>query len=160
MLEKFRQSLKNRPASSYGAREPRKGQSCNGTMRLNKSSFLSSIGAKIYSGANFKVVSIAEQKLNELLTVLEENEMDWGRAAASLGISPSVLRKRYNSVLSVVESATINDEPASPTPERRYFENLSRPWVITSFDPDSREVCIEVEGDSIVAHISSILPLP
>lgn len=161
IMARFRNSLNARPAASYDARQPRKSQACEGLERLNKISFLASIGSKRYIGPDFKVVSLAEQKLNELIEILEENGMDWNKSAASLGISPSVLRKRYNSLLSVVESSTIsNEERASPTPERRYFEKLSTPWSITSFDPASREVCIEIEGDSIIAHISSRLPLP
>lgn len=155
-LLKARESLKNRPEASYEQRQPRKG-ACTGTSRLNKKAFLSMIGAKKYTPPNTTILSLDAQRLDVLQKALEDNGSNLMLAAASLGISPSVFRKRYNMLSTVVNSTTIK-EPASPTPERRFFENIRNPWSITSFNTKTREVCVDVRSKSTTTHFSSTVP--
>ena len=156
ILAKARDALKKRPETSYDKREARKG-ACTGTSRLNKRAFLSMIGAKKYESPEVMVNFLDVQRLENLQRALDENDSNIMLAAASLGISPSVFRKRYNALSAVVNSATIK-EPASPTPERRFFENITNPWSITSFDTKTREVCVDIESKSTTTHFSSKVP--
>lgn len=156
ILARVRDSLKNRPQASYDKREMRKG-ACAGVGELNKRAFLSMIGTKKYESPEVMVNFLDAQRLETLQNALDENDSNIMLAAASLGISPSVFRKRYNSLSAVVNSATIK-EPASPTPERRFFENVTNPWSITSFDPKTREVCVDIESKSTTTHFSSKIP--
>jgi hypothetical protein len=156
ILARAKDSLKNRPQSSYEQRQPRKG-ACIGTDKLNKKTFLSMIGAKKYTPPGTTISFLDAQRLATMQDALDENDSNIMLAAASLGISPSVFRKRYNALSSVVNSTTIQ-EPASPTPERRFFENVTNPWSITSFNPKTKEVCIDVQSSSVTTHFSSKVP--
>lgn len=156
ILARAKDSLKNRPETSYDKREIRRG-ACTGAGRLNKKAFLSMIGAKKYQSPEVMVNFLDAQRLEGLQKALDDNDSNIMLAAASLGISPSVFRKRYNALSAVVNSATIK-EPASPTPERRFFENITNPWSITSFDTKTREVCVDIDSKSTTTHFSSKVP--
>jgi hypothetical protein len=147
--------LRNRPEQSYSQKN--RNGACSGLDRLNKKAFLSMIGAEKYTPPN-GLVFRDEEKLEELKKVLEENNSNVMLAAASLGIAPSVFRKRYNALSAVVSLATSVKEPASPTPQRRFFENILKPWSITSFDPKKKEVCVDIQAGPITSHVSANIP--
>lgn len=157
-LARFRQSVALRGGTSYEKRQKnRTSGACLGTERLAKRSFLSMIGAKRYTDPYSNAVSLAERRLTELEDALN-SKGSVASAAASLGISPSTFRRRSNMLSAVVSSGLIRDEPASPTPERRFYEGLLTPWSITNFDAQTREVCVDIHARPGIAHLSSTIP--
>lgn len=154
LISKIKRSLKARK-NSYDSRATK--NKCHGTEELNKIAFLSMIGVKRYSTPKTIVVAREEERFEVLDKALKENNGDFQKAARSLEITSSVFKRRYNMLYSRVNSNAINEETASPTPERRFFENLSNPWSIKSFDPETREVCIDVNAGATITHISSTI---
>jgi hypothetical protein len=58
-------------------------------------------------------------------------------------------------------TSVISSETYSPNITRSYFEKLNEkqiPWSITSFNPKTREVCIEIKAQSGLRELSVILP--
>lgn len=131
---------------------------CKGTQRLNKKAFLSMVGAKKYTPRVDSVASVALLKLEEIRQTLSENGGDFAASARSLGTTPSRLRMKYNFLLSQESATTVDGDPYSPTPERRFYEKLARPWSIVSFDPRKGEVCVEIDAGPSIAHLASTVP--
>ena len=130
-------------------------QACSGTDKLNKKAFLSMIGAKRYI-QQIPVVSFSEEQKARVLEVLKQNSGDLRRAAIILGMSVSTLKRKLDRWKTYFEP--INEEPASPTPSRRYFENLSVPWGIRNFDAQKREVCVELNAPAGKVVLSVQIP--
>lgn len=152
-------SLKTRNPGSYERSNIRHVEACTGNERLNKKAFLSMIGAKKYTAPILDFgATLEQQRLAEIQDVLDSNNGDITKAAAEMGITPSNFKRRYNMLTS--RATSINDEPASPTPERRFFENLASRWSITSFSSKDRKVCIDVDAGPTVTHLSSKIPAP
>lgn len=131
---------------------------CKGIQRLNKKAFLSMVGANKYTPPVGSVVSADLLKLEEIRQTLSENGGDFVAAARSLGTVPSRLKMKYNLLLSREIATTVEGDPYSSTPERRFYEKLTRPWSITSFDPRKGEVCVEIDAGPSIAHLSSTVP--
>jgi hypothetical protein len=53
------------------------------------------------------------------------------------------------------------NEDYSANRTRRYFEKMDyNSWSIVSFDPNSREVCVQIQTKSGFRNLSVTLPLP
>lgn len=158
-LSRANKLARERGRTSYEARLSRvSSDACTGTQRLDKTAFLSMIGArKDYRATGF-VVSNAEARLQEMKKALADSDNDIDAAASKLETTPSRFRARLNALSSVVESSIIRDQPASPTPQRRYFEGLSTPWSIVAFDSTTREVCVDLKAKSGTSHLSVTVP--
>lgn len=131
---------------------------CSGGDRLNKKAFLSTIGVERYTETDQSLVSLAEQRLDEIRTVLAENDQDTSAAARILKTTPSSLRSKINALSSVVSSSFMKNEATSPSPARRYFEKLRTPWSINSYDPSKLEVCIDIKSPVGSVRLSVSIP--
>lgn len=155
-LFRVRKAIKEKMVSKDIQANPR--QACKGTEKLNKIAFLSMIGAERYVPPKNSIISAEEIRLETLNNALKENNYDEQAAAYYLGMRLAVFKRRRNILSSIVNSTNINEEPASPTPERRFFEKLNAEWNITSFNSITREVCVEVNNGKTVSHLSSFVP--
>lgn len=135
-----------------------KQNACSGNEKLNKKAFLSMIGASKFIKPNFNANnSLKNQEINKIKKLLSDNDGNKQKTAAMLGISVSSLKRKLNNFENTVETIS-EDQIQSPTPSRRYFENLKEDWEITSFNYQTREVCVDVKGRSGTVKLSIIAP--
>jgi hypothetical protein len=133
-------------------------KACSGNEKLNKKAFLSMIGVSKFIKPNFNFKnSIRNQEINKIKKILEENNGNKQKTAAMLGISVSSLKRKLNNYENIVEIIN-EDQIQSPTPSRRYFENLKTDWEITSFDYQTREVCININAKPGIVRLSVVVP--
>jgi hypothetical protein len=135
-----------------------KKNACSGTEKLNKKAFVSMLGAKKFIKPNFSPKSsFVEQEKQRVKKLLSDNNNNKQKTAAQLGISVSSLKRKLEGWDNQVE--VINDDQlASPNPARRYFENLTTDWRITSFSYETREVCVDLNSKSGTVRLSVIVP--
>jgi transposase-like protein len=101
------------------------------------------------------IPTLSEQKKKRILAVLADNEGNFNRASAILGISSPSLQKWVREW----SAAKTNPNSQSATnPTRNFYEKITNKWSITAFDPSSREVCIEIKTPSSTNHLSYIIP--
>ena len=131
---------------------------CSGNEKLNKKAFLSMIGAKKFIKPNFNNKnSIKNKEIEKIKKLLADNNNNKQITAAMLGISVSSLKRKLNNFENTIE--VINDDQIkSPTPQRRYFENLKTDWEITNFDYQTREVCININAKAGTVKLSVVVP--
>lgn len=131
---------------------------CNGTLRLSKSAFLSFLGSKKYTRTPGNPAdSLDEMEKIKIQDELALNNGNLKLTAAKLRMSLSTLRRKLERWANQVNTAA-SDELQSPSPSRRYFENLKSPWEIVSFNPSTREVCINIRSRSGDRTLSVIIP--
>lgn len=53
---------------------------------------------------------------------------------------------------------TSDDETKSPSRKRDFFESLTVPWKIVSFNSTTREVCVEIKNKSTTTNVYVVLP--
>jgi DNA-binding protein Fis len=147
ILEQSMLSLSGRE-SSY--QERNKG-ACQGNQKLNKNAFISMLGSSSYSRPPV-AASNADLEAARITKAVEEQGGDQRRAANALGISIHTLKRKLSPP---APSAASYDEKGSPNLTRRYFENLTAPWKITSFNTSNGEVCAEIASKSTVVHVSA-----
>lgn len=75
---------------------------------------------------------------------------------------PTTSKKLYNKFLNneYPDNPYRDDEVFSNVKTRKFFEKIKYPWEITSFDPESRQVCVEINDPKGIKHISITLPNP
>lgn len=115
---------------------------CAGTTRLSKGALLSMMGDGPFRPAPMTEVTLADDRKERILSVIDTNGGNLNRASVVLGISVSSLKRRVAAWSE--PKTTRNEESTSPT--RRFFERTKSPWSVRSFDPRSREVCIEIRN--------------
>jgi hypothetical protein len=123
---------------------------CQGNQKLNKKAFVSMLGAPSFPKK--ATTSNAELEAARALEALDDNGGDFRRTASSLGITVQSLKRKLNPAQ---PAADPYDETGSPNGKRRYFEKLTAPWRITSFNTSNGEVCVDVTSKSNVAHLSA-----
>ena len=134
--------------SSY--QERNKG-ACQGNQKLNKKAFLSMLGPSSYSRPPV-AASNAYLEAARITKAVEDQGGNQRRAANILGISIQTLERKLSPL---APSAASYDEIGSPYLTRRYFEKLTAPWKITSFNTSNGEVCAEIASKSTVVHVSA-----
>ena len=126
---------------------------CNGTQRLAKNTFLALMGTSPYSPPPLVDVTLDELNQKTVQTALDEAGGNQQIAARNLGITLSSLRRKIRQW---------SVEPQSPSvyvnPSRKFFENLPSPWKITSFEPRTREVCVDIIAAPQTNHVSATIP--
>lgn len=132
-----------------------KNQACSGSARLSRGSLLSMMGYGPFTPAPLNEPPISEEKKERILAVIEENGGSINRAAVVLGISASSIRRRI-AQWSTQETSAQTVGSVSPT--RRFYEKISHPWGVKSFDPEKREACVEIRTPSSVNHLSFTVP--
>lgn len=147
VLERSMLSLRGRE-SSY--QERNKG-ACQGNHKLNKKAFISMLGSSSYARPSVAATN-ADLEAARVMKAIEDQGGDQRKAAAALGISIHTLKRKLSPP---APSAASYDEKGSPNLTRRYFENLSSPWKITSFNTSNGEVCAEIKSASTVVHVSA-----
>jgi len=130
-------------------------KACSGTSRLSKRNFLSMVGPSPFSSSNSAVPTISEEKKQKVLEVIANNGGKIGRAAVVLGVSASSL-KRWAAAGN--ESATVSSSTSSANPTRRFYESIRSPWSIVSFDPQKREVCLEIRSPACTTNLGYTVP--
>lgn len=131
---------------------------CSGNEKLNKKAFLSMIGASKFVKPNFNPKSsFKNQEIEKIKKLLSDNNGNERKTAAILGISISSLKRKLNNFENTVEIIN-EDQIQSPTPSRRYFENLKEDWQITNFDYQTREVCVDIKGKAGTVKLSIVVP--
>jgi hypothetical protein len=127
-----------------------KKEPCTSNDSLNKKAFLSMLGAKKFIKPNINNLTyLKNQEIKNIKKLLEDNQGNKQVTASLLGITVSSLKRKLNTPNSIVETIS-DDQLASPNPARRYFENLKIDWKITSFDYNTREVCINLKESKCV----------
>lgn len=134
--------------SSY--QERNKG-ACQGNQKLNKKAFISMLGSSSYSRPPV-AASNADLEAARITKAVEDQGGDQRKTANALGISIHTLKRKLSTP---APSAASYDEKGSPNLTRRYFENLTAPWKITSFNTSNGEVCAEIASKSTVVHVSA-----
>lgn len=131
---------------------------CDGTSRLSKSAFLSFLGSNKYKRTlGNPVDSLDEIEKINIKDELNSNNGNLKITAAKLGMSISTLKRKLNKWENQINTAA-SDELQSPSPSRRYFENLKSPWQIVSFNLNTREVCVEIQSPSGIVNVSVFIP--
>jgi hypothetical protein len=130
-------------------------RACSGTSRLSKGALLSMMGDAPFRPAPMTEPSLSEREKDRILSVVEENGGNLNRASVVLGISASSLRRRIEAWGSSPAPAR-DQESTSPT--RRFFERTRSPWSGRSFDPSSREVCIEIRNPHVTTNFVYTVP--
>jgi len=51
-----------------------------------------------------------------------------------------------------------DDEVYSNVKTRKFFEKIPHPWQIVSFDPSTRQVCVQINDPKGIKNISVTLP--
>jgi hypothetical protein len=97
----------------------------------------------------------SEEEKERILSVVEENGGNINRASVVLGISAASLRRRIEAWESPPTPARIQE---STSPTRRFFERTRSQWSVRSFDPASREVCIEIRNPYVATNFSYTVP--
>jgi len=128
---------------------------CSGTTRITKGSLIATMGYPGYVQSPPGIPTPSEQKKKIILAVLADNEGNFNRASAILGISSTSLQRWVREW----SAAKTNPNPQSATnPTRNFYEKITNKWSITAFDPSSREVCIEIETPSSTTRLSYTIP--
>jgi len=140
--------LASRRDSSY--QERNKGV-CRGNQNLNKKAFISMLGSPSFSRPAL-AASNADMEAARVRKVLEDQEGDLRKTASTLGITIQTLKRKLSPSKPSPDSY---DEKGSPNLTRRYFENLTSPWNITSFNTSNGEVCAEIISKSTVVRVSA-----
>jgi len=109
------------------------------------------LGSSSYSRPPL-AASNADLEAARIAKTVEEQGGDQRRAANALGISIHTLKRKLSPP---APSDASYDEKGSPNLTRRYFENLTAPWKITSFNTSNGEVCAEIASKSTVVHVSA-----
>jgi hypothetical protein len=152
ILNKVAQVI-NVKGSSRDYTKSNNNNACSGTESLNKKAFLSFLGSERFKNNDSNFVSLDELQKQKTYEILNQYDNDLKLTARYLNMSLSTLRTKLNKWKSQDESNLIKDEPASPNPSRRFFENIGNTWNIVSFSSRLREVCIEIKkphGTSLV----------
>jgi hypothetical protein len=124
---------------------------CKGNQKLNKKAFISMLGSSSYSRPPV-AASNADLEAARITKAVEEQGGSQRKAANALGIGIQTLKSKLSPP---APSAASYDEKGSPNLTRRYFENLTAPWKITSFNTSNGEVCAEIASKSTVVHVSA-----
>lgn len=127
---------------------------CSGTTRLSKGALLSMMGDAPFRPSPMTEAPMAEEKKERILSVIDSNGGNLNRASIVLGIAASSLRRR----LAAWSEPKTTREEQSTSPTRRFFERTKSPWSIRSFDPRSREVCIEVRNPVATTNFGFRVP--
>lgn len=127
---------------------------CSGTTRLSKGALLSMMGEGPFRPAPMTEPSLSDEKKERILSVLNANAGDFNRASVVLGISVPSLKRR----IALWTESPQEQEQESPSPTRRFFEGTKSPWSVRSFDPRSREVCIEIRNPSTTTNFGYTVP--
>lgn len=98
---------------------------------------------------------ISEQKKARILEVLGENQGNVNRTSVALGISAASLTRMLASWSQTPAKTT---SPTSNSTTRRFYESLKAPWSVKSFDPATREACIEIRAKGGVVNLSFTTP--
>jgi transposase-like protein len=130
-------------------------RACSGTSRLSKGALLSMMGDAPFRPAPMTEPSFSEREKDRILSVVEENGGSVNKASVVLGISASSLRRRVEAWGSNPPTAR---EQESTNPTRRFFEGARSPWSVRSFDPLSREACIEIRNPYATTNFSYTVP--
>jgi transposase-like protein len=130
-------------------------RACSGTSRLSKGSLLSIMGDAPFRPAPMTEPSLSEREKDRILSVVEENGGDLNRVSVILGISASSLKRRIEAWES---SPAPSRDQESTSPTRRFFERTKSPWSVRSFDPSSREVCVEIKNPYATTNFSYTIP--
>jgi|688.fasta_scaffold80580_7 hypothetical protein len=107
---------------------------CSTYKRLSKNSFLSLLGPKKFKKENSEIYGNKDKFIYK--EKVEEISYD------SSGCS----------------SSFCYDDKYGSRKSRSFFENLTVPWSIKSFDPSSRSVCVEIKNKSTTVNIFVTLP--
>lgn len=127
---------------------------CSGTTRLSKGALLSMMGDAPFRPAPMTEVTLAEDRKEIILSVIDANGGNLNRASIVLGIAVSSLRRR----VAAWSEPKNNPEEQSTSPTRRFFEGTKSPWIVRAFDPRSREVCIEIGNPSTTTNFGYTVP--
>lgn len=124
---------------------------CSGTEFISKGSLLSNMG---YSPTSQPPApkTITQAKKDMILKVIADNEGSLNRASVVLGISTASLRRWTKDwAKPPLEDQTI----MSPT--RRFYAGIKNPWSVTSFDPSTGSVCVDIKTPSCTTHLQYTL---
>ena len=130
-------------------------RACSGTSRLSKGALLSMMGDAPFRPAPMTDPPKSEEEKERILSVVEENGGNINRASVVLGISAASLRRRIEAWGSSPAPARAQE---STSPTRRFFEGTRNPWSVRSFDPSSREVCIEIRNPYATTNFAYTVP--
>lgn len=128
---------------------------CSGTGRISKGSLLSTMGFKASEQPSLYFKTLAQEKRDRILKVLEDASGNLNRAAVILGIKSSTLKNWIKEWAK--EVATVQDDK-SMNPTRRFYEKIEAPWRVKAFDPLTREVCVEVNTPSTTNTLNYTIP--
>lgn len=134
--------------------KPVKNSACSGTGRITKGSLLSMMGYGPYTQPSLYNQTLSEQKRDRILAVIDACGGNLNRAAAILGIKASSLRRMTKEW----ESAKTPTTTETTNPTRRFYERINNPWRVSSFDPDTRQVCIEIDTPSSKSLLNYTIP--
>lgn len=134
---------------------PVKNTACSGSSRLTKGGLLSLMGYSPFVSPPMTGPSLSEEKKQKILDVIDENGGNLNRSSVILGISASSLRRRIAEWASRDAAGTPSESVSST---RRFYEKISHPWSVTSFNPEKREVCIEIRTPSSSNHLAFTVP--
>ena len=107
---------------------------CSIYKRLSKTTFLSLLGPKAYTKEKPEIYGYADKVIYK--GKLEEIS-NTGQGCGS---------------------SICYDNKYGSRKTRDFFENLTVPWSIKSFDPSSRSVCVEIKNKSTTINIFVTLP--
>jgi hypothetical protein len=132
-----------------------KKNACSGKGRITKGALLQMMGDKASNATFLYGQSLAEEKKDKILKVIEENGGKLNRAAVILGIRASSLQRWVKQWASETPKIP-QDSPTTST--RSFYEGIRNPWSITSFDTATRDVCIEIKTPSSTNLLSFTIP--
>ena len=127
---------------------------CSGTARLSKGALLSMMGDGPFRPPPMNEPPLSEQQRDRILSAIHDNRGNLNRASVVLGIAASSLRRR----IALWEAPNAPREEESSNPTRRFFERIKSPWSVRSFDPRSREVCIEIKNPTTTTNFGYKAP--
>lgn len=122
---------------------------------MSKGALLAYMGEKATPAAFLYGQTPAEEKKEKILGVVASNGGNLNRAAVILGIRASSLR-RWVKQWSAEETPIRKEFPTTRT--RSFYEGIKTPWSVTSFDPATRDVCIEIRTPSSTNTLSFTIP--
>lgn len=130
-------------------------RACSGKGHLSRGSFLAIAGDADLPPKVSAMPTMSEEKKQKVLEVLANNGGKVGRASVVLGVSVSSI-KRW--VAAWVEEQRPVIRPPYTSPTRRFYESVRNPWSVTSFDPEKREVCLEIKNPSCTVNLGYTIP--
>jgi hypothetical protein len=122
---------------------------CKGGLKVSEKSLLSMLGTPKFSRK--PTVSYSEQKIYDILAVLEKSGNNLNVAASKLGITKSSL-KRIISKSETYSSTYDENNPLGAT--RRYLEKTMGNWNVAAFNPDNGTSCLEMNNGAGTVRLS------